>query len=561
MSSTSSKPSGKSATDMELRDALFARKRSLDEFPFVTATTPHKTYARRNHHAGARDNSLLLVKSLLAALCGKVSAIYDTTTQVVVEALSPDRTTKTGAPSKTITAISQHGPLNPTSFFGSTYHIGLAALAEAVVRAGEAGDLLDAWKDLIEYTQSHHTLPLDWASLKTLNDLGFNEALLRCADELYFWTRYANAPDTECNADGPNDRVANAVINRSNPNIPVGSIKHANNKLIDPSQWTRVAPVTPALAPSSAPALGKGFKGPQKAILARAVEMRVPSFCFGPTAVGKTMCFEEVALETGWAIETVMGKESLVDLDFFGGLTKTKDGLMWVDGPLARAMRRAVKEPVLVFIDEFTRLQPNQANILIEVLNEIPEALLEKMGVNLPAASARGMYRRVEVPQCDTLFLCPAENLIIVLACNLGRAYNVNSVDPALLRRMKRKIEFRYLLAPDEIALLIERTPKLDLKVAKALVGVANQVRAMANTAEVSAPLDTDSLLFWAAEVAARAQLLAPFARTCAAYTTIAQEEARTTWFPAVLPLNLNGLMPDNPGLLGVIRDQFAANM
>ena len=558
-------PITKSPTDLELSVALFARKRALEEFPAVDAFTTHGL-ARRNHHAGKSSNSLLLTKALLIALCGKVSAIYDTTTHVVIESTSPDRITKSGKPSVTRVAISQHGLLNPMSFFGATYHIGLAALGEAIVRASEAADLLEAWKHLITYTRDHLNLPLDWRGLATLNDPGFNEALLRCADELYFWMRYSNATEAECVADGPHDRLAKAVVSKSNPVDPRGSANLVS-RLLDPSAWTSRAPTATAPSPraaSAAPSGSKGFKGPQKGILARSMEQRVSTLLFGQTATGKTECVNEVIGELGWGYEHVGGKEGLADLDFFGSLTKTQGGLTWVDGPLARAMRRAATEPIVVFIDEFTRIRPEQLNILIDLLNEVPEALMEKSGVTPWGKSARGHYRRVEVPQCEGVFNCPAENLVVVAACNLGRAYNVNSIDPALLRRLKRKIEFRYLKADDEITLLIEKSPvTLDRKIAQACVSVANQVRAMSATAEVSTPLDTGSLIYWTGEIAARWKSLGATARTRATAIAVAQEEAATIWIPAVLAPDLNGQMPDAKiaSMNDIIRDQFTANL
>jgi MoxR-like ATPase len=572
----------KSINDEAISFALYARRSSpLEFYPWLNPSFKPRTGAVRN--TGDVGVSLMLTKALLVALCGRVTHLIDTETAILVESSSTTRTTKSGKPSGELAALikptptatpSQVVPLNAQFLFGTTYHVGLLTLAEVVVRADEATDAMQAWIDLVEYVQEKHKLPLVWEELVHLNDVELNHLLVRAGDELYFWLRYQNAPVVNCIADGLYDRLANQVkVDKRVPTerVRTGMSDLANVMLDVANLRTRLGGRTPSapVATPSAPvvvpsASAKGFKGPQKRILARSVEQRVSTLLFGQTATGKTECVNEVITDLGWGYEHVAGKEGLADLDLFGGLTKTKDGLAWVDGPIARAMRRAATEPIIVFIDEFTRIRQEQVNILIDLLNEVPEALMLKSGVTLWGTSKRGMYRRVEVPQCDGVFNCPAENLVVIAACNLGRAYSVQSIEPALMRRLKRKIEFRYLKADDEVALLVEKSPvTLDRKVAQACVGVANQVRAMSATGEVSAPLDTGSLIYWTSEIAVRWKSLGASARVRSTAITIAQEEASTIWIPAVLAPDLNGQMPDAKvaSMNDIIRDQFTANL
>jgi len=142
------------------------------------------------------------------------------------------------------------------------------------------------------------------------------------------------------------------------------------------------------------------------------------------------------------------------------------------------------------------------------------------------------------------------------------------------MRRFERKIEFRYLPAADEAALLVEKSAApLDAKIAQACVGVATKARQMAETAEVVAPLDPASLIYWASQIAERMQAAAIRYNNSASASlksaikaqiiTLAQEEAETTWMPAVVAPDLNGVLPIGKltALKDVVRDQFTANL
>jgi len=542
--------------------------------PVFDGSTSSTTALAKRNSSGKAHPSLLLVKSILSILMGNVAPALADDERVLVKAAS------TSGSGKSTDAALNWKTNSWVCLYGSTYHVGILALVEALANATCAQDFCAAWADLLEACDdgTGSLLPLDAVKLKTLQGrAAFQESIIRTADELYFWMRYRDQT-----ADSKNDRLAGTVVEKLWPKMNMPTSVDLTPILIDPvavrnrAKGTTSGPTTAAPTPGTSAAKGT-FKGPQKAILRRAIDDRTATLLFGQTASGKNTCFNEVIAELGWGFEAVGGKEGLADLDFFGSLTKTKKGLAWVDGPIARAMRRAATEPVVVWIDEFTRIRPEQVNILIDLLNEVPEDLMLKSGAKLDEThgkSTRGLYRRVEVPQCDQPFVCPAENLIVVAACNRGRAYAAYDIDPALMRRFQRKVEFRYLDADLEAALLIEKSSAtLDPKVAKACVGVATKVRQMAETAEVSAPLDPGSLIYWANQVAERMKaeslLWNPKASASIKTTirtrliTLAQEEAETTWIPAVLAPDLSGVLPLGKitALKDVVRDQFTANL
>jgi hypothetical protein len=94
----------------------------------------------------------------------------------------------------------------------------------------------------------------------------------------------------------------------------------------------------------------------------------------------------------------------------------------------------------------------------------------------------------------------------------------------------------------------------------------------MAETAEVASPLDPGSLIYWASQVAARmrAESIKWSGSSASTKSTlktqviaIAQCEAETTWLPAVVAPDLNGVLPIGKltALKDVVRDQFNANL
>ena len=562
-------PAARKATDMPLAVALFRRKTAHDFFPAVSASTKAASLARRNARATGSENSLLLVKALLAALSGKVTTIYALGNAVAVESESPDRQTKGGRPAKSavMLALGADGSVEIKSLFGSTYHVGLAALGEAVVHAGEATDLLDAWSDLVAYTANHYQVPLGWEELETLNDAPFNELLLRASDELYFWLRYADARQPDCIPNGVNDRVANAVVSKESTQFSTlaGTTNLADHlldpvKLLQRRQNLGGQSSMPTAAATPVPSKFAGFYGPQLARLVDALTRSVPTLLYGPTGTGKSTCEIEAMRQLTVrpptascpvAHERVDGKEGLEDIDLIGAIVPQGVDRVWVDGPLTRAFRRAELEKVVLFVDEITTIPTAHVNLLKGVLNPTPRALLELQGVVPQGDSPSDRFYYLEIPQTTEILTAPVENLAVVAACNLGSQYAVHPLDPALERRFQFHIEFGYLPAPDEADLVAARTG-LTPNLALACARVAAATRLKAENAEVADGLDPASLLTWASEIA-RAK---PLNQTAAQKVFL--ETARYTWLPRVVGRDHRGLMPAGKakGIEDAITDQ-----
>jgi nitric oxide reductase NorQ protein len=194
-------------------------------------------------------------------------------------------------------------------------------------------------------------------------------------------------------------------------------------------------------------------------------------------------------------VVAIEGKEGLTDLDFLGAILPQSDGSRrWVDGPLLRAMRLAEEEPVLLFMDEVNRIPRRHVNLMLTLMNPKPGDFCRKMG--LPVRSD-GPFYLVETPLTSEILACPVQHLRIVAAGNFGRAYAVYDLDPALRRRFDTVLEFDYLEAAQELA-LVQRRTGLNGKVAHALVQAAQETRRLMGNGELPGCIDTASLLNWA---------------------------------------------------------------
>ena len=266
----------------------------------------------------------------------------------------------------------------------------------------------------------------------------------------------------------------------------------------------------------------------------------------GPTGTGKNTAAEAVFRALGWHVETIEGKESLDDLYFCGAIVPQEGGaLRWVDGPLARAMRRAAQEPVLLWFNEINRCQRKHLNILISALDTKPAMLFRDLsGI---ARSPSGRYCSLEIPQTGELLIAPAEHFHVLAACNLGSQYAVSELDPALERRFGTVVEFDYLDPEREALLLRTAVPSLPVPLARAMASLAAQVRLQWRNAECAAPLDTGRLIVWARKVARE---MPPTAESVIRL-------ARTTWLPVVAGRDHTGLIDEGAarGLEELVRD------
>ena len=235
----------------------------------------------------------------------------------------------------------------------------------------------------------------------------------------------------------------------------------------------------------------------------------------GPTATGKTLCVEEVCIKLGAPLTVIRGSEGLEDRDMIGATVVTTEvsstgqiapKTTFTYGPLPEAMILGRKQyelhtqelenarsenrepefvpPSVLLVDEINRLQLRFQNFLVSALN---------------VRKATSDYY-LRIPDNNEEITCPERFLVVVAARNAGGAFTgTNPMDIALERRFYKKIDVDYLAGDPETALVIERTG-LEKDLARILVKVASDTRYQLS--QLKAPLDTDTLLKWAEELA-----------------------------------------------------------
>lgn len=226
----------------------------------------------------------------------------------------------------------------------------------------------------------------------------------------------------------------------------------------------------------------------------------------GPTATGKTRCVQEVTSYLGCRTFYIGGCEGLEDRDIIGSVSIQNGNTIFVNGPLCASLaagheqarkwkseqesaRREGRDPIQVppavlLVDEVNRLQSRFQNVFVTALDVRP---------------VTGDYY-FQIPDTGEELTCPAGFWVMIAARNVGSNYtSVNSMDLALERRFYKKIDVEYLQAEQEAELVRTRTG-LPEDLTRILVKVASDTRYQLS--QLKAPLDTDTLLKWAEELA-----------------------------------------------------------
>lgn len=300
--------------------------------------------------------------------------------------------------------------------------------------------------------------------------------------------------DLQSTFDGGDD-LKQAFVDKDTFHRLVGSITQQQTPTVNESQAT-------------------GFLGNLPVKLTDCIQRGKHVLLTGPTATGKTMAVEEVCARLGAPMTVIRGSEGLEDRDLIGATvleTASENGgiatkTRFTYGPLPEAMmlgkaqyerhlrevddaRREGREPVrippsVLLIDEINRLQLRFQNFLVSAMN------------------VRGatMDYHLRIPDTNEEITCPDSFLVIVAARNVGGVFaGTNPMDLALERRFYKKIDLQYL-PPEQETQLVQSRTGLDPRLTQVLVKVAADTRFQ--LAQLKAPIDTDTLLKWAEELA-----------------------------------------------------------
>ena len=505
-----------------IEDTLFNGRSSTSLFPWLTSEEPMPAKARRN--PGEAHCSAPLVEAVAMALRGDVL-------EARTRLQDRDGLWIRSRPKARTRGERVLGMID-CSIYGLKRvdaYLGVAALVEAMNSPSQASDLMDAWSHLLDR----------W----TRNDRRLSESLAHpiawAADELWHWLR--------CGAGGPEynlDRLWRFQIYHEMELAPDPGADDLAPVLTDPEafriyQETGIVVATNRPGAMSRRLEGATFRGPQLGQLVMALEQGMHAILTGPRGTGKSLCAVEAVGFAHKELLTVEGHESLQPVDMLGGyvpesresadpyelqaeiacLIATGDaaGLTsgsryrWADGPLTTAMRKGR----VLLVDEANRMPGKTLNVLLGALSRRAVVLTEQGSEEVTAAGG----------------------FTVVLAMNLGKGYLINQVDPALADRFPVTLEFGYLEPADEAALVRERTG-IDLKVARWIVQVAGETRAMRRNRQFAADITPRGLIAWA-ELCGKALTGATDAGRVLADT------AAISWIPGVAGRDADGQVID----------------
>lgn len=150
----------------------------------------------------------------------------------------------------------------------------------------------------------------------------------------------------------------------------------------------------------------------------------------GAKGVGKTYAVDKRLNDDGIDYEFIAGHEGMESIDLLGYYIKDELGnLVWLDGALSRAFRKAKDDRCAIFFDEILRMPSRELNILVGALTPSSNntyRLRTNRVVN--TLDSIGETEIIEVP---------IENLWCVATTNIGAGYQVDDIDDALSDRFR----------------------------------------------------------------------------------------------------------------------------
>lgn len=184
-------------------------------------------------------------------------------------------------------------------------------------------------------------------------------------------------------------------------------------------------------------------------VFERAYRAQLPILLKGPTGCGKTRFVAHMAARLGRPLITVACHEDLTASDLLGRYLIVGDETVWVDGPLAAAVRHGA----IVYLDE------------------VVEARKDTLVVIHPLTDDR---RMLPIDRLATVLRAPPE-FGMVISYNPGYQSVVKDLKPSTRQRFV-SIDFTYPPPEVEARVLASETG-LDLALAERLVRVAGKIR------------------------------------------------------------------------------------
>lgn len=154
---------------------------------------------------------------------------------------------------------------------------------------------------------------------------------------------------------------------------------------------------------------------------------KVPILLEGDRGAGKTREARTYSKKHNLPLVEVGGHEGIEASDLLGHYVPNgKGGLVWKDGGLAEAFRRAKAEKTVLLFDELLRIRGRELSILLSALSPFDGEY--KLRTGRIVSEEDGIGRE------ETL-TCPVSNLFVTATTNVGAEFAVDNLDPALAER------------------------------------------------------------------------------------------------------------------------------
>lgn len=159
---------------------------------------------------------------------------------------------------------------------------------------------------------------------------------------------------------------------------------------------------------------------------------RVPVLFEGERGAGKTVEARAFARANKHLRVEFGGHAGIEAPDMLGYLVPYSAGQMvWKDGPIAEAFRRAKTQKTVLIIDELLRIRERELSILLTALS--PDT--EEDGTRVYRLRTGRILDVVDGVASEEELTCPVANLCVIATTNVGSEYAVDELDPALAER------------------------------------------------------------------------------------------------------------------------------
>lgn len=159
----------------------------------------------------------------------------------------------------------------------------------------------------------------------------------------------------------------------------------------------------------------------------RQLAFKTPVLIEGERGSGKTYGARHFAISKSIDLIEVDGHEGVESHDLLGFFVPDGEGgLIWKDGGLTEAFRRARTGKVVLLVDEILRIPQRPLSVFLSALSPFKGHYKLRTGRMVATEDEVGVEESIEVP---------CENLFVVATTNVGSQYAVDSIDPALAER------------------------------------------------------------------------------------------------------------------------------